>query len=149
MRLQPVQIEFINRENFLRYGETLEVQRAEPGRAQRGEDEYRTLSRTPSSGWRLALHCVRTRWTSSLYTYDSRRALIPQRGALLLCIAPPDRRDEVHIFMLDTPVAVNAGIPHCLLALSAEGWVHVTENFETAREQLPLRKTLVPAGLWD
>lgn len=148
MRLTPVTIEFIDRENFLRYGETAEVHRPDPGRAQRGEDEYRILTRVPSNGWRIALHCVRERWTDTLTSHDSRRLLSPREGSVLLCVAPPERPDNVQIFVLDRPVALNAGIPHRLLALSAECWVQITEGFETVSQPHKLRKTLVPAGTW-
>ena len=62
-----VEIEFIDRENFLRFGESVEIARPDPGRAQRGEDELRTLARVSSKGWKIAMHCVRARWTDSLY----------------------------------------------------------------------------------
>jgi hypothetical protein len=149
MRLQAISIEPINRENFLRFGETLEMYRPDPGKAQRGEDELRTLSRTPSEGWRVGVHCVRARWTDCLYTYDSRRLLSPQRGAALVCVALPERPANVQLFVLDAPLVLNAGIPHCLLTLSAESWIQVGENFETRRQAVPLRKALAPAGIWE
>ena len=95
------------------------------------------------------MHCVRERWTDTLYSYDSRRLLTPQEGALLLCAAPPDRPHNVQLFVLDCAVALNAGIPHRLLTLSAEGWVQVSEGFETRSEPHKLRKTLVPAAIWE
>jgi len=144
-----VPIEFIDRENFLRYGETVEVVRPDPGRAQRGEDEYRTLARINSNGWKIAMHCVRARWTDSLYVYDGRRLLTPQVGTLLLCVAPPDRPQNVQVFVLDRPIALNVGIPHALLTLSAECWVQVCEDFETRSESQKLRKALVPAAVWE
>ncbi len=144
-----VTIEFVDRENFLRYGETVEVARPDPGRAQRGEDEYRTLARVNSNGWKIAMHCVRARWTDSLYAYDGRRLLTPQGGALLLCVAPPDRPQNVQVFVLDRPIALNAGIPHALLTLSAECWVQVCEDFETRSQPHKLRKALVPAAVWE
>jgi hypothetical protein len=149
MRLQAVAIEYIDLENFLRYGEAVEVRRPDPGRAQRGEDEYRTLARVPSNGWKIALHCVRARWTDCLYSFDGKRLLSPQRGVLLLCVAPPNRPQNVQLFVLDGPVALNAGIPHALLTLSAESWVQVSEDFESQSQPHKLRKALVPAGTWD
>ena len=149
MRLQAVAIDFIDRENFLRYGETVEVYRPDPGRAQRGEDEYRTLARVSSNGWKIAVHCVRNRWTDSLFSYNSRRLLSPRRGSVLLCVAPPERREPVQIFVLDCPVLLNPGVPHCLLTLSAESWVEISENFEAQSQPLQLRKALIPAGIWD
>lgn len=149
MRTQPVAIEPIGLENFLRYGESVEVRRPDPGKAQRGEDEVRTLARVPSNGWKIALHCVRARWTDCLYAHDGKRLLSPREGVALLAAAPPDRPQGVQLFLLDRPVALNAGVPHALLALSAEAWVQVTENFETRSEPHKLRKALVPAGVWD
>lgn len=149
MRTQAVPIDAIDRESFLRYGDTVEVQRPDPGRAQRGEDEYRTLARVPSTGWRIALHCVRERYIDLLHSYDSTRMLSPQRGAALLCVAPPERPGDVRLFVLDRAVSVNAGVPHRLVTLSAESWVQVSENFNGQSQPHRLRKTLVPAGLWD
>ena len=149
MRLQAVAIDYIDRENFLRYGETIEVRQPDPGRAQRGEDEYRTLSREASTGWRVSMHCVRARWSKTLQAYDGRRLLTPQSGVALLCVAPPNRPDDVQLFVLDRAVALHAGVPHVLLSLSAESWVQVQENFEARSAPHTLRKTLVPAGVWD
>ncbi len=149
MRLQSVLIDVIDRESFLRYGDTVEIHRPDPGKAQRGEDEYRILSRAQSSGWRVAMHCVRTRWTKELYSYESRRLLSPRSGTALLCVAPPGRLQNVQLFLLDVPVTINEGVPHCLLTLSLESWIEIVEPFESRYEARELRKTLIPVGLWD
>lgn len=149
MRVAPVPIENLGLEAFLRYGELIEVRRPDPGRAARGEDEYRTIARVPSNGWKIALHCVRTRWTDCLYAFDGKRMLAPQQGVVLLCAAPPDKVQNVQIFLLDRPVVLNLGIPHCVLTLSGESWVQVCEDFEACSEMHKLRKTLVPMGAWE
>lgn len=148
MRTNAVAIDVIDRESFLRYGDTVEVQRPDPGRAQRGEDEYRTLARVPSTGWRIAMHCVRARYADALHAYDSTRLLSPRAGVTLICVAPPERPDNVQIFVLDRTVTVNSGVPHVLITLSAESWVQVSENFDSRSQAYPLRRTLVPAGIW-
>ncbi len=149
MRLQVVAIDYLDRENFLRYGEIAEVLRADPGRAQRGEDEYRTLTRIALAGWRVSIHCVRARWTDALHSYDSRRLLTPQKGAVLLVVATPQRLEDVHLFLLDAPVVVNDGVPNALISLSAESLVQVTDAYDARAQSHSLRKALVPAGLWD
>lgn len=149
MRFSPIPLEPLDLENFLRFGEIVELRRPDPGRAARGEDEYRSLARVPSNGWKIGLACVRARWTDCLYAYNSRRLLTPQGGILLLCAAPPDKPQNVQIFVLDRPVALNAGIPHFVLTLTAESWLQVCEDFEAQSEQVRLRKALVPAGTWE
>lgn len=149
MRVSPVPIENLDLEVFLRFGELIEVRRPDPGRAARGEDEYRTMARVPSNGWKIALHCVRTRWTDCLYSFDGKRLLAPQQGVSLLSVAPPDRVQNIQIFLLDRPVILNTHVPHCILTLSGESWVQVCEDFESRSETHRLRKTLVPMGVWE
>lgn len=149
VRTQSIIIDVIDRESFLRYGDTIEVSHPDPGKARRGEDEYRILLRVGSDGWRVALHCVRMRWSDTLLSYESRRLLTPQQGSALLLVAPPERVQNVQLFILDRAVALNEGIPHRLLTLSLESWVEVAEGYDARFEEMKLRRMLVPAGAWD
>ncbi len=148
MRSQPIAIDVLDRESFLRYGETIEPVQPDQGKLVRGEDEYQVLTRIPSTGWRLALHCVRIRWTDTLYACNNRRILTPQLGTTLICVALPRRTENVQVFLLDRSVMLNPEIPHCLLTLSAESWVQIGESFETQAKEIKLRRTLVPAVFW-
>lgn len=148
VRSQPIAIDVLDRESFLRYGETIELVQPDLGKQSRGEDDYQVLTRIPSTGWRLALHCVRVRWTDVLYVCNNRRIFTPQYGTTLICVALPRRTENVQVFLLDRSVMLNSEIPHCLLTLSAESWVQVGESFDTQAREIKLRRTLVPAVLW-
>ncbi|MDQ3856549.1 MAG: hypothetical protein M3281_09180 [Chloroflexota bacterium] len=148
MRLQAIPIDVITRESFLRYGEPVELHRPDPGRAQRGEDDYRTLGRLASTGWRVSVHCVRARSTDVLNAFDSRRLLTPQTGTALLCVAPPERPEAIEIFVLDRSVLLAPAVPHALVALTLEALVQVSENFNIESRAHPLRRAITAAGVW-
>jgi ureidoglycolate hydrolase len=131
------------------FGTILEIAEPDPGRARAGENEFRVVDESENGdGWRLAVQIVRARALRQIGHHpNTKESFEPVRGVAAICVAALDSPDDLHAFVLDQPVVVNASVWHGMVALSVEAVVKIAENRQVTGVNRPLERPLTVALL--
>ncbi|MBX6770418.1 MAG: ureidoglycolate lyase [Chloroflexi bacterium] len=136
----------IDPESFAPYGDILALDRPDPERLERGQSEFRIITRSEDpTGWRLAILVVRNREISRLEHHPTTlESFEPVSGLAVLFVAPPENPEAVEAFVLDQPVCLRKGVWHDVLALTREATIKIAENLHVTSEYHPLPAPLRP-----
>lgn len=98
-----------------------------------------------SVGWQIAVMKVVNRTLSQVSCHPTTlETFEPLSGVCILVVAAPQTPQQLTAFILDAPVCINKGVWHCLLTLSEQALVKVTENKIVTSETKLLPVTLTP-----
>lgn len=122
------EINWINRENFKKYGAVLEM----TGNAVNG---FEVFASERNYGWRIALYEYDGRSASRLENHPtSKESFEPVSGMSLIIVAEKGTPEKLEVFVLDKPICLFAGIWHQVVTLSQRSMVKITENIEVDSE---------------
>jgi ureidoglycolate hydrolase len=111
----------------------------------RAHDGYEIVATIESTGWLWALKTFHNRSIAQVDCHpDTRESFEPVWGTSLLVVAPPDRPDDIEVFLLDEPVLLYERVWHGLIALSEQARVKITENRQVSGIPHPLGFELYP-----
>lgn len=105
-----------------------------------GNECFEILIQEEREPWRIAVFRVRQHTAERLECHPtSMESFEPLSGTGVLLCAEPDCPEKVHAFLLDTPVCLNKGVWHEVLALSDEAIYKITENVEVDSNFYPFQ----------
>lgn len=123
-----VKLECITAENFAPFGKVLDFPEG-------CQDEFYIVETEPVMPWRIAVFRYTNKGIKRIENHpSSKESFEPMEGVTVLLTAENNRPEEYHVFLLDKPVCLKAGIWHQVLALTPEAKVKITENLEVEAE---------------
>jgi ureidoglycolate hydrolase len=135
------EINYINKENFFKYGVVLEI-------TENAENGFEILVSEKNYGWRITLFEYSRRSAAVLENHPtSKESFEPVRGMSLLIVAQNKSPEQFEMFILDKPICLYEGVWHQVVTLSQSSMVKITENLEVTSEFYYPEKEIKPVVL--